>query len=139
MYNITAVIIGMLIAFMVFFNGMLSQAVGSYPATVIIHTVGVIICFIFISIKKQKIFENHKLPVWMYLGGVIGVGTTLFNNMAFGHISISSILVLSFLGEITASLIIDQFGFFSLEKRKINKKKILSLIIMLSGIFIIFY
>ena len=139
MYNITAVITGMLIALMVFFNGMLSQAVGSYPATVIIHTVGVIICFIFISIKKQKIFENHKLPVWMYLGGVIGVGTTLFNNMAFGHISISSILVLSFLGEITASLIIDQFGFFSLEKRKINKKKILSLIIMLSGIFIIFY
>ena len=139
MYNITAVITGMLIALMVFFNGMLSQAVGSYPATVIIHTVGVIICFIFISIKKQKIFENHKLPVWMYLGGVIGVGTTLFNNMAFGHISISSILVLSFLGEITASLIIDQFGFFSLEKRKINKKKILSLLIMLSGIFIIFY
>ena len=139
MYNITAVITGMLIALMVFFNGMLSQAVGSYPATVIIHTMGVIICFIFISIKKQKIFENHKLPVWMYLGGVIGVGTTLFNNMAFGHISISSILVLSFLGEITASLIIDQFGFFSLEKRKINKKKILSLIIMLSGIFIIFY
>ena len=139
MYNIIAVIIGMLIALMVFFNGMLSQAVGSYLATVIIHTVGVIICFIFISIKKQKIFENHKLPVWMYLGGVIGVGTTLFNNMAFGHISISSILVLSFLGEITASLIIDQFGFFSLEKRKINKKKILSLIIMLSGIFIIFY
>ena len=139
MYNITAVITGMLIALMVFFNGMLSQAVGSYPATVIIHTMGVIICFIFISIKKQKIFENHKLPVWMYLGGVIGVGTTLFNNMAFGHISISSILVLSFLGEITASLIIDQFGFFSLEKRKINKKKILSLLIMLSGIFIIFY
>ena len=139
MYNITAVIIGMLIALMVFFNGMLSQAVGSYPATVIIHTVGVIICFIFISIKKQKIFENRKLPAWMYLGGVIGVGTTLFNNMAFGHISISSILVLSFLGEITASLIIDQFGFFSLEKRKINKKKILSLLIMLSGIFIIFY
>ena len=139
MYNIIAVIIGMRIALMVFFNGMLSQTVGSYPATVIIHTVGAIICFIIISIKKQKIFENYKLPAWMYFGGVIGVGTTLFNNMAFGHISISSILVLSFLGEITASLIIDQFGFFSLEKRKINKKKILSLLIMLSGIFIIFY
>ena len=139
MYNITAVIIGMLIALMVFFKKIQTKAVGSYLATVIIHTVGIIICFIFISKKKKKIFENHKLPVWMYLGGVIGVGTTLFNNMAFGHISISSILVLSFLGEITASLIIDQFGFFSLEKRKINKKKILLLIIMLSGIFIIFY
>ena len=56
MYNITAVIIGMLIALMVFFNGMLSQAVGSYPATVIIHTVGVIICFIFISKKSIPLF-----------------------------------------------------------------------------------
>ena len=139
MYNIIPVIIGMLIALMVFFNGMLSQVTGSYLATVIIHAVGVIVCFILIGIKKQKKIENYKLPAWMYLGGVIGVGTTLFNNMAFGHISISSILVLSFLGEITASLIIDQFGFFSLEKRKINKKKILSLLIMLSGIFIIFY
>ena len=138
MYNIIPVIIGMLIALMVFFNGMLSQVTGSYLATVIIHAVGIIVCFILISIKKQKKIENYKLPAWMYLGGVIGVGTTLFNNMAFGHISISSILVLSFLGEIIASLIIDQFGFFSLKKRKINKKKILSLIIILSGIFIIF-
>ena len=139
MYNIITVIIGMLIALMVFFNGILSKATGSYLATVIIHAVGVIICFIFIRVKKQKIIENHKLPVWMYLGGIIGVGTTLFNNLAFEYISIPRILALGFLGEIITSLIIDHFGFFNLKKIKINKKKILALIIMLSGIFIIFY
>ena len=139
MYNITAVIIGMLIALMVFFNGILSQAVGSYPAALIIHIVGLIICFIIISVKKQKIIENYKLPVWMYFGGIIGAGTTLFNNIAFGYIDISNILVLGFSGEIITSMIIDQFGFFNLKKRKINKKKTLALIIILSGIFIIFY
>jgi transporter family-2 protein len=119
---------------MVVFNGELSAAIGSYPATVIIHIVGLLISIVLLLIKREKRPSLAKVPFSLYLGGVVGVGTTLFTNLAFGIISISVILALSLLGESVTSLVIDQYGLFGSAIRKINIKKMLGLICIIAGI-----
>ena len=136
MFNLVSAFIGALIAAMVLFNGELSAAIGSYPATVIIHIVGLSISIVLLFIKREKRPSTAKVPFALYLGGVVGVGTTLFTNLAFGAISISAILALSLLGESVSSLFIDQYGLFGSAVQKINTKKILGLICIIAGIVV---
>lgn len=136
MFNLVSAFIGALIAAMVLFNGELSAAIGSYPATVIIHIVGLSISIVLLLIKREKRPSTAKVPFALYLGGVVGVGTTLFTNLAFGAISISAILALSLLGESVSSLFIDQYGLFGSAVQKINTKKILGLICIIAGIVV---
>ncbi len=134
MYNIVSIFIGAVIAAMVVFNGELSAAIGSYPATVIIHIVGLMISIVLLIIKREKRPSLAKIPFSLFLGGVVGVGTTLFTNLAFGIISISVILALSLLGESMTALLIDQYGLFGAAVQKLNKRKIIGLLWIIAGI-----
>ncbi|HHV09930.1 MAG TPA: EamA-like transporter family protein [Clostridiales bacterium] len=134
MYNSLSIFIGALIAAMVVLNGELSSIAGSYPATVIIHIVGLLLSLVLLIIKRGKRKSPAKIPFPFYLGGVVGVGTTLFTNLAFGNISISAILALSLLGESVTALFIDQYGLFGSVIRRINRRKIVGLLWIIAGI-----
>lgn len=125
MYYLLSVLTGILISVMLVVNGELAGVYGIYPATVVIHIVGLFCIAIIILAKRETVFPRTKLPWYYYLGGVIGVATTVFNNIAFGQISVSAIMALGLLGQSLASFMIDQFGWFSMQKRPFNRKKLL--------------
>jgi len=79
---------GVVISVMVSLNGGLTASYGSYTAAVIIHIVGVIFAASLCVIRKEHIKIRSQAPLWAYLGGAIGVLTTLFNNYAFGRVTI---------------------------------------------------
>ena len=57
---ILAILAGTIVTIMNVFNGQLSNQVGVYLSTVIIHLVGLFTLIIIMIIKKQKIsFQNH--------------------------------------------------------------------------------
>lgn len=60
--------------------------------------------------------------MWIYLGGAVGVLTTLFNNFAYGKISTTSIVALGLFGQFLTSVWIDGFGLFGMEHRPIHGK-----------------
>ncbi|HBE77200.1 MAG TPA: hypothetical protein DDW65_05390, partial [Firmicutes bacterium] len=70
----------------------------------------------------------------LFLGGAIGVATTLFNNFAFGKISISAIVALGLLGQTVTALVIDQFGLLGMPIRKFNKGKLGGLLLSALGV-----
>ena len=133
MYYFLSLIAGLLISVMVLANGALTDVYGAYSATVIIHFVGLIAITIAAFIKKDKtIFLRQKW--FLYIGGFLGVMTVVFNNMAFGRISISAILALGLFGQSVTGLLIDQFGLWGMERFPFVKKKIIGLMIILIGI-----
>lgn len=134
MYYLLSVIAGIFIAVMVSMNGSLTKSYGLYSATVIIHIVGLLFCFILLAIKRQKPLPNKKLPFHLYLGGAVGVLTVVFNNLAFGRISLSAILALSLFGQSLTSLIFDKYGFFSMPKHPFHKKKLIGIALVMLGI-----
>lgn len=95
MYYLLSLLVGSVISVMVFLNGKLTAGYGAYPASVIIHIVGVVFAGTICFVKKEKM-RSHA-PLWAYMGGAIGVLTTLFNNYAFGRVSMTSIVVLTLL------------------------------------------
>lgn len=136
MYNLLALLSGFIIAVMVTLNGRLTSAYGNYNATLIIHVVAVAFSFLFLKLSKKKIFPTEKLPFWFYLGGAVGMFNALFQNYAFGKISLTSILALCLFGQTVSSLFIDKFGFFGMEKHPFKKSSFVGFAFSIVGVVV---
>ena len=118
---------------MVASNGGLTEQYGIYSATIIIHIMGLLFIIAWILTKREKvIFGRH--PWYLYIGGFIGVFTTVSNNLAFGRISVSAILALTLFGQSLSGLAVDHFGFFGMPKYQFTKRKLIGLALTLVGI-----
>ena len=137
MYYFLSMLSGILIAFMILMNGELTAHNGVYTATVMIHIIGLLFILFLMLVKRKELLPGKKLPWFYYLGGVIGVCNTVFNNLAFGIISVSAILALGLLGQSIASIIIDEFGLFHMAKRRFDRRKLVGLALVLSGVLYI--
>lgn len=136
MYGLLALLTGLVLSVMVSVNGILSGSYGVFRASVIIHVVGILFAYLLCAVRK----ENRKLtghaPAWIYLGGAIGAFTTVFNNLAFGHISMTSIVALGLLGQALMSLVIDCLGLFGMKRCPFCRYNLVGLAFSLTGIFV---
>lgn len=136
MYYILSLLAGAIISGMILINGELTGYFGVYGATATIHGVGLVAVLLMQWRKKEPLRPRTRLAWPYYLGGFIGVGTTLFNNMAVGKISVSAILGLGFLGQSICALTIDHYGLFHSQKRRFYPQKLLGLGFILLGIVV---
>ncbi len=136
MYNILSLITGLVIAVMVALNGRLALSYGNFNAIVIVHVVGVLFAFLLCKLTNRKITIKKNLPLWLYLGGAFGILTLIFNNFAFGKISLTSIVALGLLGQTVASLLIDCLGLFGMKKHAFRKSSIIGFVFSLLGILV---
>lgn len=135
-YHFLALVTGLTLAVMISVNGTLAQQYGAFLATVMIHVAGTLFAYVLCQTKKTKITMRGHRPSWVYLGGVIGVLTTVFNNLSYGWISMTSIIALGVLGQTVMSLVIDGFGFFGMEKHPLKKEVLAGLALSLVGIMV---
>lgn len=136
MYNILSLLTGLVVAVMIAINGRLTLQYGNFNATVIIHVVGAVFAFFFCRLTKKRILFKNRLPAWLYLGGAIGVLTTVFNNFAYGKISLTSIIALGLFGQTAASLFIDCLGLLGMKKHSFRKSSLVGLAFSLTGILV---
>ncbi|MBP7348648.1 MAG: DMT family transporter [Butyrivibrio sp.] len=136
MYNLLAVLTGMIISVMIAINGGLTKGYGVYFAAVIIHVVGVLFALVLCFAGKRKIQIRSTAPKWAYLGGVIGVLTTFCNNCAYGKISMTSIVALGLLGQSVTSIVLDAHGFLGIPAQKMKKTAWIGFAPAVVGIFV---
>lgn len=136
MNYIISLLTGAIIAFMVSLNGTLSAQTGNYTSTVIIHFVGLIGITFVLFITKSKLSNLKKAPIFLYVGGFVGILTVLFNNTGYTHLGASLTIALSLFGQSITSILIDHFGLFGLPVVRFNHKKTVGLIIISCGIFL---
>ncbi|WP_154889062.1 DMT family transporter [Longibaculum muris] len=131
---ILAILAGTIVTIMNVFNGQLSNQVGVYLSTVIIHLVGLFTLIIIMVIKKQKIsFQNH-IPLILYTGGMIGVFTVLFNVISISTIGAALVTALGLLGQMLTSLVLEYKGWLGAKKRTLTFQKVISLVLVMIGI-----
>lgn len=135
MYNLLSMTIGAVGAVMIAVNGRLSAVYDVFIAAVIIHIVGTVFSFIVCKIRRQKVLVKAG-ALWMYLGGAIGVFTTLGNNLSYGHISMTSIVALGLFGQTVTSLLVDSFGLLGMEKHPFEKKSLIGLFFASAGMLV---
>ena len=127
---------GIVLAIMISLNGGLGNISGNYASSVIIHFVGLIGIIFVLIFTKSKIKNLKGIPFYMFTGGLIGILTVLFTNIGFSGLGVSLTVSLSLLGQLITSLIIDHFGYFNMPVIEFDKKKILGLIVIIAGIYV---
>lgn len=134
MNDLVSAFIGALIAVMIMINGTLSNSLGNYTATIIIHIIGFIAIILVLIGSRQRFIINKSVPFYLYTAGAIGVFTVLFNNLTFNSLGVSLTLALGLLGQSIASIIIDHLGLFGMKVIKYQKKKFIGFVFIILGI-----
>lgn len=93
------------------FNARLSQSIGPMQGSFVNHIMGFPICLI-LALCLQQANPNPQLsvlgaPWWMYLGGICGVLLVSSNNIIIPHVSQFQLTLLSFLGQMSCSFLLD--------------------------------
>jgi len=135
LFYILSLISGVLISISIALNGRLAGEHGLHFSSVIVHITGLVVIAIVLLIKREMPFAKGR-PFLYHFGGAFGVIIVLFNNLAFGRISVSAILALILLGQSAAGLAFDQFGLMGMKKYPFNKRKIVGLILIICGIIV---
>ncbi|MBE5784993.1 MAG: DMT family transporter [Clostridiales bacterium] len=121
-------------------NGTLSNAIGPYFSTVLIHIVGIIPTTAIALSRKEKLFAIEGIQPAVFLGGAIGVITVVTNNLAFARgISVSAMVALSLFGQTVTSLAVDQFGLLGMPIKRFDKAKLIGLVCTSLGIAAMLY
>ena len=131
-----SVFTGIILAIMISLNGQVSSISGNYASSVIIHLVGLFGIILVLIFTKSKVRNLKGIPFYMFTGGLIGILTVLFTNASFVGLGVSLTVSLSLLGQLVTSLVIDHFGYFNMPVNKFDKKKILGLVIIIAGIYV---
>lgn len=124
---------GSFISLMVTLNTGLSKTIGEGYSVFIIHFVGFVFLAVFSIFSKNKIKFNSNIPIWMYLGGGLGIFVVLFNNMSVKSIGVSLTLSLGIAGQIITSIILEHIGFLGTEKKRFRMAMLPGVLMILVG------
>lgn len=138
MAYLQSMLIGVLIAIMVWLNGGLAEHFGLYGSTVLVHLIGLagVAVWLFI-IRKETLQLPKNLPPYLFMGGIIGALTVVFNNIGFSANGVSITLALGLLGQMCFSVMVDHFGLLGVSKRPIQRRQLLSLSLVTVGIIML--
>ena len=81
MYKGLGLTAGILLAIMIFFNGMVSNILGASLSTLIFHIIGLISIVIISVIRRNKLFDIRKIPIIFFLPGALSVIVVSLNNI----------------------------------------------------------
>ena len=113
--------------------GQLAAFYGSYSSSVVTHVVGLLAVMLLYASQRRRLPERRHAAPWMFLGGVIGTGTVVLNNMAFGGVGVTAIVGLGLLGQSVTSLFMDQFGLLGAARVPFSARKLPGLAAVLAG------
>lgn len=133
MYKSLAVINGVLLAIMVFYNGMITKVTGAYISTLVFHVIGLITILLIAIIRKNKFPKLKEMKLIFLLPGVLGVITIFLNNLSIPVIGVTLTSSISLYGQLVMSIIVEHFGLFGMPVNKFRKEKVLGLSIISLG------
>lgn len=125
---------GLIVALMNVFNSQLTNRYGIHWGTFMVHLVGLLTFILIIIIKRKKIKLTFKIPLWLYLGGVIGILTVVFNGISIVQIGSTLVTALSLIGQIVIGIILELTGFLQTRKQSLSIQKIAGLIVIIIGV-----
>jgi len=129
-----AMVSGALIAITVVQNGDLALYMGNYPATVLVHLVGLVTILLVLLIRREPLRWNRHTPWYGYFGGVLGVLTVLGCNLSFAALGVSVSVAMMLLGQTLMGAAVDQFGLFGARRRPFRPAHLISFTLIVGGI-----
>lgn len=137
MYKSLSFATGGVVAVMVLSNAVMMNAIGNVPSVVLNHIIGFCFALTLMLVTKTKFKSLKGIPFFYLLGGITGIMTVAFYNIAFIYLGATIVLMLSTVGRIATSSIIDHYGLMGRNKYPLKPIKLIGLIMMMIGLALI--
>ncbi|WP_342532487.1 DMT family transporter [Lysinibacillus sp. FSL K6-0057] len=142
-WRMVGILAGMLLAIQIAINGQLGKVLHSAShAALVSFFVGTITLIIIVGLMDRSYTNikepfKHSAPWWIWIGGILGGSYVLINVFLVNQIGNGQTVVLVLFGQITGSLLVEQFGLFNSIKNRIEPLQIIGLMVMIAGVFLI--
>ena len=132
--------VGALVAFQAPINAFLGRQLGDPVwGLAVSFAVGLLCAGIVLLAMRPAVPERAQfsgLPWWAWLGGILGTCFVLTAILAVPRIGATGFVLLIFVGQATASLIIDHFGWFELSRAPLTPMRMLGVAVMAVGFYL---
>ena len=132
--------VGGLIALQAPINSQLGRTVGTFQAAFLSFLLGTVVLAVIAALAKgsfSQVPEARNLS-WYYLtGGILGaiyVTTVLVTVRSLGA---GPVVAATIAGQLSASLVVDQLGILGVEKDPITVTKVVGVLLLAAGVFLI--
>ncbi|MCF6132900.1 DMT family transporter [Flavobacterium wongokense] len=140
-YLAMALITGALIPIQASTNAAFSKSVGNpFLTGLMVFIVGLIGMVAFIVISGTAMPTTQQVisaPLYSYLGGVIVVIYVIMISVLVPRIGVGTSIAFILTGQVIFAVIIDHFGLFNVVPRSINFTRIIGLVLLISGVYIV--
>lgn len=139
MYKSLAALSGMLVAIMVLANGILTEYIGNTQSVLFVNSLGLFVMASFVILTRVKWQTIKGLNFFYLLGGVTGIVTVYATNVSFLELGATVTLMISMIGRILTSSLIDHFGLMGMERYPFKPLKLVGIGIMVAGLLLIVF
>ncbi|MEG3072425.1 MAG: DMT family transporter [Peptococcaceae bacterium] len=121
-------------------NSALGKVVGLLESTFIVHLVGLLLVLLLLFVFRLgdgNLVEIQKAPWYSYFGGVLGVIIIYSVVLAIPKVGVAPATTAIILGQVFTAGLIDHFGLFGLKKITFNYYKVLGVLLMAGGSWLV--
>lgn len=131
-----ALIAGIAMAVQGSLNSVLSEKIGLWESTFIVHLIAVIVMVVILFVLrlgKGDLGEMRSVPWYIYLGGFLGVVITLTVVMSIPKLGVAVATTAIIVGQVGMACLIDHLGLFGLEQVHFSWTKAVGIALLAAG------
>jgi transporter family-2 protein len=120
-------------------NGTLGRAVGRLPAATVSFAVGLLVIMAVTSIAGGfgGLSNISGVPWWALLGGAFGAVYVTAALSTVGTLGAGGVTAATIAGQLTASVVIDQYGLFGVERQPVTALRLAGIALLAAGVYLI--
>jgi len=115
----------------------LGSSVNAAMLAFVVATLAIVLVAILMKTQLPTFEQLGAMPKWVWLGALVGVYQVLVSIAAVPALGVGSFVLIVVFGQIFASQIYDQFGWFGMEQRSIDLKSAIGMIVMGGGLLLV--
>ena len=129
---------GMLVAMQPPINSKLGQATGTFAAAAISFTVGTVaLVVVALLVGGNNVAAIKDVPWWYFAGGFIGAVFVASSLVTVRTLGAGGVVAATIAGQLTGSVVIDQFGLLGLDKQPLTVAKVVGIVLLAAGVYLI--
>lgn len=131
--------IGALLALQPAFNSGLGRATGDLAAALVSFAVGTLLLagIVVASGQARGLGSTFGVPWYYLLGGVLGAAYVFTALVVIRSVGAGGVAAATITGQLTASVAIDRLGILGLEQTPITFERLLGVVLLLAGTWLI--
>ena len=130
---------GGLIAMQPAVNAGLGKVTGNIAAALVSFAIGTLLLAVIVALVGQEggVGEAFSVPWYLLLGGVLGAAYVFTALVTVSSIGAGGVAAATITGQLTFSVILDRVGFLGLAETPVTPERILGVMLLLAGTFLI--